>query len=138
MKTTKIFLSLMLVLGGLAVSVQAQRPGGKPMGSPEEMATQLTQRLDSLLALDEAQYEAVYGLSLDQMQRMQQLRQENRGDRAAMRGGMLALRKERNEAMQVILTAEQFEAWQANIETRRDNRQGRAGRSGRGRPGGRN
>ena len=137
MKTTKIFLSLLLALGAFSLTMQAQGPGGRMQGDPEEIATQATQRLDSLLDLDEAQYEAVYSLNLEQMQRMQQLRQENAGDRMAMRRGMMALRQERTEAMQIILTAAQYEAWQAQREARRGNRQGRAGRQGR-RPGGRN
>ncbi len=118
----RILLTATLAFAMLVISdtaLQAQR--GNWNQTPEERATQQSALMRDSLALSDAQYEKVYELNLYYARKMQELRNDADGDRAAMREQFEALRQAQNDALRKVLTAEQFEKWQ-QIQQQRMNR----------------
>lgn len=100
--------------------VAAPQMGTRQMRSPEQRAQMLTDRLDKKLNLSEDQKKSVYDINLNTAQKMNDAMQNH--DRGAMR----SIKQERDDAMQKVLTADQYKQYQemetAMMQKRMQNR----------------
>jgi Spy/CpxP family protein refolding chaperone len=116
-------MKLLFAVGMFTVMItalsNAQRMQGMRM-SPEERAKALT---DSL-ALDSTQTAQVIAIFKDQQAAMDKVREDSQGDREAMRGAMMDLRKKADDKIMVILTDAQKTKYQDMIKNRPMSRMG--------------
>ena len=126
------FASLTLLM--FALPAVAQPGGGGRDMDPEARAEQQAKRMQQDLELSDEQYQEVKAINLMAAKDMQETRQNNEGDREAMRAAMQQIRTETEAQFQAILSPEQwtkFETMQA--ERQEERKEGQQGRAPRGR-----
>jgi hypothetical protein len=106
MKTNKTIMMTMLFMVMSMVSVLAQGPFGN--GTPEERATQMTDRMKTSLKLTDDQVAKVQVANLQRVKDMTAARESGED----MRTSMQAVTEKYNAALQKILTPEQFNTYQ--------------------------
>lgn len=94
--------------------------------SPQERTDKMTKDL----SLTKEQQAKVLDILTKSQNSIKKLRDENTGDREAMRPAMQKLRQDSDEQLKKVLTKEQFEKW----EKQRSEGQGRKPNDGTGRP----
>ena len=95
-------------------------------GDREKMKAEYEAMLDSLNLTDQ-QKEDVEFVNTKYRAQMQQIRQNNEGDREAMRSEMMDLREKQNAELKEIFTEEQFteyQKWQNEMRKQRRKRGG--------------
>ena len=92
-------------------------------GDREVMKAAYEAMLDSL-NLTEQQREEVDFINSKYRAQMQQIRQNNEGDREAMRSDMMELREKQNTELKEILSEEQFAKYQKWMKENRQRRRG--------------
>lgn len=139
---------ILLLMFGLSLSSIAQGRGGKNSPrqqeprTPEQRATQLTDRLDKQLNLSAAQKEQIYGFNLEAAQKVDNLRvegKENREagnvDRQAHLEQRKAIEKERDDKIGNVLNAQQkakYQTMKQNARSRIKERKGKGKFKGKG------
>ncbi len=135
--------SLFLILSILCLN-QAEAQRGRRNMDPEQLAERQTAMMKDSLVLSEAQVEKIAAVNLLYANKMDEerkkMRNNNEGDREAMRSEMRTLmqnlRMEQKAELKKYLTAEQFEKWEkieaAQRDRRRSRGEGRKGRRNRG------
>jgi hypothetical protein len=91
--------------------------------TPEDMAKRQTDQIKEKCGLDKDQEKKVYDLSLKTSKEMAKMREQQGGDRDAMREKMTKMRDEQNKEMKKILSAEQYKKYEQYLEERRAARQ---------------
>jgi protein CpxP len=124
----------LLIVCGLLFSVmtfaQAQDGNGRQMPTPEERAQRGTEMLTKKLKLTDDQKTKVLAIMTDQSTQMMKLREDNRGDRDAMRAANQKLMAENDDKINALLTDDQKKDYVTYKEERKANMQNR--RSGQG------
>ena len=98
--------------------------------NPEDMAKQRAARVSEALELNEQQTTDLEKLYLKYMEKQRELREENSGDRDAMRESMQKIATQQEEEMKTLFTEEQWTKW---LEVREQFRQRQPRRGGEGR-----
>ncbi|MGN6567868.1 MAG: DUF4890 domain-containing protein [Flavipsychrobacter sp.] len=128
MKRIVIAILLLAGINGAAYAQDQEQAAAPQMGmrqmkSPEQRAQMLTDRLDKKLNLSDDQKKSVYDINLNTAQKMNDAMQNH--DRGAMR----SIKQERDDAMQKVLTADQYKQYQemetAMMQKRMQSRQSR-------------
>ena len=102
----------------------AQQGGGGQRGqgqfnqTPEERAKATVERYEKLLTLTADQKTKIQAIEVDLGKQMNTLRQNNQGNRDAMRTAMQEIDKKRDEKYKAVLTADQFKKYLADKEQR--------------------
>ena len=120
-----LFTALFLFMG---FNADAQRRGGPP--NAEEMANKQTEHMTEELSLSTDQVAKVEAINLDYAKRIQAAREENAGNRSAMKEIMTAIENEKAAEMKTVLTEDQyksFEEMQANQAKPKGRRGGNRG-----------
>ncbi|WP_075591055.1 DUF4890 domain-containing protein [Labilibacter marinus] len=113
----------------LSISVNAQGP--QRGGTPEEMAKKQTEKMKKDLSLSEDQVTKVSAINLKYAKKIDEVRNNASGDRAAMRESMQPIRKARNAEMKKVLSEDQYKTMvEKDKEMMEKRRQG--GGQGRG------
>lgn len=111
-----VLAAMMVTMGTESMAQPAQRGEGREKMSLEQMAERRTERLTEELKLSKKQAKQMYALQLEEMKRMQlmrqQMRDEKAGSREAMFERMKQARQERAAAYKQVLTPEQFAEWE--------------------------
>lgn len=107
-----VLAAMMVTMGTESMAQPAQRGEGREKMSLEQMAERRTERLTEELKLSKKQAKEMYALQLEEMKRMQLMRDEKAGSREAMAERMKQARQERVAAYKQILTPEQFAEWE--------------------------
>ena len=128
MKLSFKFLILAALLFSFSFAATAQR-GGQSM-DPTEIAAKETARLTEELNLTDIQVEKAKEISLTYAGKLQQAKQENKGNRDAMKTIQEAITSEKTAEMKMILTEDQFKAYEALIAKSTTRKKGRGGRGG--------
>jgi len=121
-----LFSSLAIAfISSISISeISAQPPEGSNKQNKEKMQERMTAynaMLDSL-GLTEQQREDVEFINTKYKAQMQQIRQNNEGDREAMRPKMMELRDKQNAELKEVFNEEQFaeyQKWQKENRSRR-------------------
>lgn len=128
MKRIVIAILLLAGLNGVALAQDqeqstAPQTGMRQMRSPEQRAQMLTDRMDKKLNLTDDQKKSVYDINLNTAQKINDAMQNH--DRGAMR----SIKQERDNTMQKVLTADQYQQYQqmetAMMQKRMQNRPAR-------------
>lgn len=111
MKRIVIAILLLAGLNSAAIAqdqeqLSAQQMHNRQRRTPEQRARMLTDRMDKKLNLTEDQKKSVYDINLNTAQKMNDAMQNH--DREAMR----SIKQERDDAMQKVLTADQYQQYQ--------------------------
>ena len=112
MKLSIKVLAVMALFFTFSFAANAQRGGGRSV-DPEQMAEQQTTRMIEQLSLDEAQAAKVQAINLTYAEKIQAVRQDNRGNREAMKETLTAIQADKTAELKGILTAEQIESYEA-------------------------
>lgn len=127
----QVFLIGLFVLATFSLS--AQRRQMDPTKMAERQTTALQERFtEKGFALDEATLEQVKALHLKYAEQSKTIREENKGDREAMRSAMESINGDRRKEFKALLTKEQFKEFKALEAEQRAKRQERGGRGGPG------
>ncbi len=116
---TKYMLGMAAITMVFTIMLAAQ-PGGRM--TPQERVDKMTKDL----ALTKDQQAKVLDILTTSQVNMKKIRDENTGDREAMRPAMQKIRQESEEQLKKVLTPEQFEKMKAQL------REAGAGRQRRG------
>lgn len=117
----------LLIICGLLLSVMSfanaqgtaeKKEGGRGMGTPEERATRMADRLTENLKLNEDQKAKVKAIYLDQSTGMMKSRAENKGNREMMMTKMKAATEETDKKVEALLTDDQKKAYASWKEER--------------------
>jgi len=100
------------------VSVLAQGQWGNSNATPEERATQMTERMKTSLKLTDDQVAKVQAANLQMTKDMAAARESGED----MRTSMQSVMEKYNAALEKILTPEQFKTYQDNRRQQRSNR----------------
>ncbi len=125
MKLSIKFLAIVAVFVSLNLTASAQR-GDKSI-TPEQRAEKVTERMTKHLDLDTNQALKVKDLNLTLAAKMKAIKDANKGDRAAVKKEVKALRDDHKLALQDILTEEQWTKFAAHVEKKRQDRRTRKG-----------
>jgi protein CpxP len=126
----KIILSLVAIV--FAVGAFAQK-GPKSEKTAEEMANKRADKLKTELSLSDEQRAKVYQAHLDKMTKMKAIKDKNLEDKKAAAKEMKPVRDSFQANMKSILTADQYNKWEAAKKneqaTRKEKRKERANKS---------
>ncbi len=111
---------------------QAQDGGDRKMPTPEERAQRNTDQLTKKLKLTDDQKTKVLAIFTEQNTQMAKLREDNKGDRDAMRAANQKLMADTDVKLGAILTADQKKDYEAWKEERKANMGRRGGQGGPG------
>ncbi len=103
---------------------EAKQKREQKRGDREELQAAYNAMLDSL-GLTEQQREDIDFINTKYRAQMQQIRQTNEGDFAAMRPKMMELREKQNTELKEVLSEEQFTQYQKWQEENRSKRKGK-------------
>ena len=129
MKSSIKVITALLLFFAICTATSAQRGGERP--SPEEMAARQTKQMTEKLQLDEAQTAKVKEINLTYAKKMQEVRDNNRGNREAMREAVTALQKEKSAELKTVLSEEQLKSYEEMLAKRGGRRGGPGKRGGR-------
>ena len=119
MKITIIKTLFVAFISALAVSVFAQEAPQREQKTVEEMAAVQTESMSSRLALTAEQTERIMEINLDFVAKKKEAK-----DRQAPEAEFILLYKERNDAVESVLTTEQFTTWKKDpLEEKRKERE---------------
>jgi periplasmic protein CpxP/Spy len=139
MKRLVMFFSLLIMVAVMAVA-QDGRPAGGQRPNMEERMKQQMETMKKELNLTADQVTKVEALNAETGKKMQELFQNNSGDREQQREKMRAVREENDKKLKAILNADQYKKWEAIQEKQRQERQANRpqgqGGPGQGGPGG--
>ncbi len=134
------FIASIFLIVAVSINASAQNEQGgnrRPRTDRTEWAKRRTERMVQKYGLNEKQAEALLALNEKQMPRGDSSRPERRdsaktprpdGQRGSRPGGnWQEMRKQYNEELQKIMTADQFKAYMEDMEKRRQERQNRQG-----------
>lgn len=124
MKLSIKFLAIVALVFTFNFAANAQR-GDRQPPSPEKMAERQTTRMVEHLALSETQAAQVQQIHLAYAQKMHEARENNEGNREAMKEIRTAINTEKETELQQVLTAEQFQTY---AETKAKRGKGRKGK----------
>lgn len=117
----------LLIICGLLFSVitfanaqDGQGRGGRGMGTPEERAKRQTEKLAEKLKLTEDQKAKVSVIYTEQGASMAKLREDAKGDRAAMMASMSKANEEADAKVTALLNDDQKKAFATWKEERKD------------------
>lgn len=119
----------LLIICGLLFSVvtfaqaqegQGQRQGGRGMGTPEERAKRQTEQLAEKLKLSDDQKAKVSAIYLEQGTSMAKVREEAKGDRAAMTAAMTKANEATDTKITALLNDDQKKAFATWKEERKE------------------
>ena len=132
------FIASIFLIVAVSINASAQNEQGgnrRPHTDRTEWAKRRTERMVQKYGLNEKQAEALLALNEKQMPRGNSSRPERRdsaktprpdGQRGSRPGGnWQEMRKQYNEELQKIMTADQFKAYMEDMEKRRQERQNR-------------
>lgn len=110
----KHILTLLLALTTLGAFAQNTNKGGsKPHKTPEERATAYANRMEKELTLTAEQKTKVHDLALTRAQKMDQLREQYKGqDKKVWQAERKKARDEFHAGMKSVLSPEQFTKWE--------------------------
>lgn len=123
----KLFASIALIFTFCFVA-NAQRGGQKL--SPEEMAEKETTQMVEKLNLDEVQTVKIKEINLTFAKKKQEAKDENKGNKEAIKVITEAINNEKIAEVKQILTDEQFKDYEALIAKSTTRKKGRGGRGG--------
>lgn len=120
--------SLLSLLLLLSITAFGQRRAMDPQKMAERQTTQLQEHLTAKgFALSEESLEEVKELNIKYAEKMNALRDENTGDRMAMREAGRALEEEKRKELKKLLSKDQFKAYKAWTAERMEQRKERRG-----------
>ncbi|UKJ05785.1 hypothetical protein [Solitalea lacus] len=99
----KLALAIVTLLIATTMFAQERQPR-----SAEERASMQTQQLTKKLALTDDQQKKVHEINLSSAKKVDELREANAGDRAAMMEGMKKINEEKETALKAVLTEKQW------------------------------
>ncbi len=103
---------------------------GNTAQDPEQMAEKQTAHMVKSLSLDDQQAAKIKAINLEFAQKSQAARAELQGDREAMKASRQELQNSKNEALQGVLTQEQFEKY-TQMQENKGKKQGKQGKKAR-------
>jgi protein CpxP len=95
-----------------------QEQGQKPQRTPEERATEVSNKLNTDLGLNADQKKKVYDAALLRAQKMEQARSQAGGDKVQVRTLMKPVNDEYDASLKGILTSDQYSKWKADAKQR--------------------
>ena len=116
---------------------QGQRQGGRGMGTPEERAKRQTEQLAEKLKLTDDQKAKVAVIYTEQAASMTKVREEAKGDRAAMMAAMAKANEATDAKVTALLNEDQkkaFATWQEERKEMMKKRMEGRGQGGQGKP----
>ncbi|MGB0521374.1 MAG: hypothetical protein ACPGJS_00370 [Flammeovirgaceae bacterium] len=120
--------SLLSLLLLLSVTAFGQRRAMDTQKMAERQTTQLQERLtEKGMALTDESLEEVKALNIKYAEKMKALREENQGDRMAMKEAGRELETEKRKELKKILTKDQFKEYKAWMTERMEGRRERRG-----------
>ena len=122
MKKLFVLCIMFLATVTFATAQQGQGQGQRQQMTPEERAKAQTERLEKLLTLKADQKTKVQAIELEYAKESSKIRQDNQGNREAMREAMQKLNTKRDAKYKEVLTADQFKKYQEDIEQRQRER----------------
>jgi len=129
MKSSIKFLAIIALFFTFNFAAHAQRGGG-PSLNPEQMAEKETTRLVEELTLDEAQAAKVKEINLAYAKKMQEARDDNKGNRDAMKEIVASIHTEKSAEMKMILSEAQFKTFEEIQAKQAGRKKGRGGKGG--------
>lgn len=131
MKSSIKFLAIVALFFSVNFTAFAQQRG-QPLDA-EQMAEKQTTQMVEKLNLDEAQTSKVKAINLIYAKRMQEAHEDNKDNREAMKEVRTAINAEKSADLSLVLTDDQFKAYQ---ELEQDRGQRGGARKGGNRRGG--
>jgi len=129
MKLSIKYLAIVALFFTFTFAATAQRGDRQPK-DPATMAEKQTTRMVEDLSLDATQTAQVQAINLTYAQKIQEARENNEGDRAAMKEIKAAINTEKSAEMQQVLTEAQFQTY-----TEMEANRGKGKRKGKGKRG---
>lgn len=115
-----LFVALMFATSLLmAQAPNGANPKQKQKKSPEERATAISNHLTTQLGLSESQKKQVYSLVLEKSAKVKSIREQYGADKKLAHEKIQPIRKEFNDKMKTILTADQYTKWEKMKAERR-------------------
>ncbi|MEM1120248.1 MAG: DUF4890 domain-containing protein [Bacteroidota bacterium] len=111
MKSPIKFVVIIALFFAFTFSANAQR-GDRPPRDPAQMAERQTTQMVEKLGLDEIQTVKVKEINLAYAKKMQEAHEDNEGNREALREIRTAINTEKSAELKLILTEEQFSAYE--------------------------
>ena len=115
----KLFVISIMLVAAVSFTAAQQGQGQRQRMTPEESAKTMTERMEKALNLTADQKTKIQAIELDLAKQMNTLRQNNQGNRDAMRSAMQEIDKKRDEKYKSVLTADQFKKYLEDKEQRR-------------------
>ncbi len=120
LKRTFSFLLLLCSAAAFAQAPAKDAAAPREPKTPEQRATALADRLEKDLALSADQKTKVHALALTKAQKMDQLREQNKGkEKTTWADARKQVRDEFTAGMKSVLTPEQFAKWEAQKKEHR-------------------
>lgn len=99
---------------------------GKKNVDPTKMAERQTSQMVDKLSLDEVQTAKVKEINLAYAKKMHEAREDNKGNRDAMKEIVTAIESEKAAEMKTVLTGKQYRTFE-KMQTEQSNHKGRKG-----------
>ena len=127
MKSLSKFLAIATLFFVFSFSANAQRSErGRMNADPTEMAERQTTQMVEKLNLDEVQTAKVKKINLAYAQKMHEAREDNKGNRNAMKEIETAIKNEKAIEMKTVLTGKQYKTFE-KMQTEQNNRKRQKG-----------
>lgn len=130
MKLSIKILAIIALLLTFSFAANAQR-GDRQAPEPEEMAERQTAGMVEHLSLDENQAVQVAAINLTYANKMKEAHENNEGDREAMKEIRATIDAEKAAELKLLLTEEQFIAFEKMLAEKGNERKGKGPRGGR-------
>ena len=122
-----LFVIVCMLVVSTTLSAQQSGNSQRPQRSPEEIAKQMTERVNTAVNLTPEQTAPIDSINLVFAQAQAKLRENANGDFASIREDMRKLNALQTEAYGKVLTDEQMQAYKKMQEERQQNRGNRGG-----------
>ncbi len=126
MMSRHVVVGLVVTATVWAAGLRAQEGDRGRWMNPEQRAEQQTLAMKEQLTLSEAQETKVREINLKYAQQLREARQKTEGDWEAMRAQMMSIRQAHDEALQAVLTQEQWKKWETYRGQMRGTRENRS------------
>lgn len=123
------FLAMVALFFTFSFAANAQR-AGKSI-DPAQSAEKQTAHMVEQLSLDEIQAVKVKEINLTYAKKMKEAREDNKGNRNAMKEIMTAINTEKTAEIKQVLTDEQFQSFEEMVAKKRKGKRGKRGRGSR-------
>ena len=121
----KLILGAWMAVMAFSINAQEQERSKK---SPEEIAKMRVERMKTSLDLNTEQETTITNALLTKMSKSKTIREENSGDREAMKTAMKPVKREFHQTMKNTLSEEQYTKWKEMHSSKRSHKKGHAKR----------